>query len=74
MLAGPAGVGKKMLVHAICTETGANLFHLTPSSLAGKYSGREGLMMMLHMILKVWFPGEFSTQVVQFFCGTNGEL
>ncbi|NWW35546.1 DRC11 protein, partial [Panurus biarmicus] len=53
LLAGPAGVGKKMLVHAICTETGANLFNLTPSNIAGKYPGREGLMMMLHMILKV---------------------
>ncbi|NXW77369.1 DRC11 protein, partial [Hirundo rustica] len=53
LLAGPAGVGKKMLVHAICTETGANLFSLTPSNLAGKYPGREGLMMMFHMILKV---------------------
>ncbi|NXA99196.1 DRC11 protein, partial [Cnemophilus loriae] len=53
LLAGPAGVGKKMLVHAICTETGANLFNLTPSNMAGKYPGRDGLMMMLHMILKV---------------------
>ncbi|XP_053803709.1 dynein regulatory complex protein 11 isoform X3 [Vidua chalybeata] len=52
LLAGPAGVGKKMLVHAICTETGANLFNLTPSS-TGKYPGRDGLIMMLHMILKV---------------------
>ncbi|XP_064516354.1 dynein regulatory complex protein 11 isoform X2 [Pseudopipra pipra] len=53
LLAGPAGVGKKMLVHAICTETGANLFNLTPSNIAGKYPGREGLLMMLHMVLKV---------------------
>ncbi|XP_066045406.1 dynein regulatory complex protein 11 [Chamaea fasciata] len=53
LLAGPAGVGKKMLVHAICAETGANLFNLTPSNLAGKYPGREGLMMILHIILKV---------------------
>ncbi|NWT94774.1 DRC11 protein, partial [Urocynchramus pylzowi] len=52
LLAGPAGVGKKMLVHAICTETGANLFNLTPSN-TGKYPGRDGLIMMLHMILKV---------------------
>uniref|UniRef100_A0A8C9N3I4 IQ motif containing with AAA domain 1 n=1 Tax=Serinus canaria TaxID=9135 RepID=A0A8C9N3I4_SERCA len=52
LLAGPAGVGKKMLVHAICTETGANLFSLTPSSTR-KYPGKEGLIMMLHMILKV---------------------
>ncbi|NXQ13570.1 DRC11 protein, partial [Peucedramus taeniatus] len=53
LLAGPAGVGKKMLVNAICTETGANLFNLTPSNIAGKYPGRDGLIMMLHMILKV---------------------
>ncbi|NWX34620.1 DRC11 protein, partial [Notiomystis cincta] len=53
LLAGPAGVGKKMLVHAICTETGANLFNLTPSNLTGKYPGRDGLIRMLHMILKV---------------------
>ncbi|NWV96143.1 DRC11 protein, partial [Machaerirhynchus nigripectus] len=53
LLAGPAGVGKKMLVHAICTETGANLFNLTPSNIGGKYPGRDGLMMMFHMILKV---------------------
>ncbi|NXB36804.1 DRC11 protein, partial [Eulacestoma nigropectus] len=53
LLAGPAGVGKKMLVHAICTETGANLFNLTPSNVVGKYPGRDGLMMMFHMILKV---------------------
>ncbi|NXJ75772.1 DRC11 protein, partial [Trogon melanurus] len=53
LLAGPAGVGKKMLVHAICTETGANLFDLSPSNIAGKYPGKNGLRMMLHMVLKV---------------------
>uniref|UniRef100_A0A8C3U5Q2 IQ motif containing with AAA domain 1 n=1 Tax=Catharus ustulatus TaxID=91951 RepID=A0A8C3U5Q2_CATUS len=53
LLAGPAGVGKKMLVHAICTEAGANLFSITPSNIAGKYPGRDALIMMLHMILKV---------------------
>ncbi|NXM15994.1 DRC11 protein, partial [Ploceus nigricollis] len=52
LLVGPAGVGKKMLVHAICTAAGANLFSLTPST-TGKYPGRDGLIMMLHMILKV---------------------
>ncbi|XP_075009883.1 dynein regulatory complex protein 11 [Calonectris borealis] len=53
LLAGPAGVGKKMLVHAICTETGANLFNLSASNIAGKYPGKSGLHMMLHMVLKV---------------------
>ncbi|NXH49973.1 DRC11 protein, partial [Dicaeum eximium] len=52
LLAGPAGVGKKMLVHAICTATGANLFNLTPSSTRN-YPGKDGLIMILHMILKV---------------------
>uniref|UniRef100_A0A8B9CWQ3 IQ motif containing with AAA domain 1 n=1 Tax=Anser brachyrhynchus TaxID=132585 RepID=A0A8B9CWQ3_9AVES len=53
LLAGPAGVGKKMLVDAICTETGANLFNLSASNIAGKYPGKNGLQMMLHMVLKV---------------------
>ncbi|XP_069926102.1 dynein regulatory complex protein 11 [Oryctolagus cuniculus] len=53
LLAGPSGVGKKMLVHAICTETGANLFNLSPSNIAGKYPGKNGLHMMLHVVIKV---------------------
>ncbi|NXC17415.1 DRC11 protein, partial [Corythaeola cristata] len=53
LLAGPTGVGKKTLVHAICTETGANLFNLSASNIAGKYPGKNGLQMMLHMVLKV---------------------
>ncbi|KAM9848901.1 dynein regulatory complex protein 11 [Aulostomus maculatus] len=53
LLAGPAGVGKKMLVHAVCQETCANLFDLSPLNTAGKYPGKSGLAMMLHMIFKV---------------------
>uniref|UniRef100_A0AAY4BCR0 ATPase AAA-type core domain-containing protein n=1 Tax=Denticeps clupeoides TaxID=299321 RepID=A0AAY4BCR0_9TELE len=53
LLVGPAGVGKKMLVHAICRETGANLFNLSPLNLVGKYPGRNGLQMMVHMVFKV---------------------
>uniref|UniRef100_A0AAR2IRL4 ATPase AAA-type core domain-containing protein n=1 Tax=Pygocentrus nattereri TaxID=42514 RepID=A0AAR2IRL4_PYGNA len=53
LLAGPSGVGKKMLLHALCTETGANLFNLSPANLAGKYPGRSGLQYLLHMVLKV---------------------
>uniref|UniRef100_A0A8C3S8L3 IQ motif containing with AAA domain 1 n=1 Tax=Chelydra serpentina TaxID=8475 RepID=A0A8C3S8L3_CHESE len=53
LLAGPTGVGKKMLVHALCTETGANLFNLSASNIAGKYPGKSGLQMMLHMVFKV---------------------
>ncbi|XP_070688696.1 dynein regulatory complex protein 11 [Pempheris klunzingeri] len=53
LLTGPAGVGKKMLVHSICQETGANLFDLSPMNTAGKYPGKSGLAMMLHMVFKV---------------------
>jgi len=53
MLAGPRGTGKKMLVHAICTETGANMFDMSADNLAGKYPGKDGLKLMLHMIFKV---------------------
>ncbi|XP_066201272.1 dynein regulatory complex protein 11 isoform X1 [Saccopteryx leptura] len=62
LLAGPAGVGKKMLVHAICSETGANLFNLSAANIAGKYPGKSGLQMMLHMVLKV--AREFQPSVV----------
>ncbi|KAM6452646.1 IQ and AAA domain-containing protein 1-like isoform 2-T2 [Liasis olivaceus] len=53
LLAGPAGTGKKMLVHAVCTETGANLFDLSPDNVAGKYPGKSGLQMLIHMVFKV---------------------
>jgi len=66
LLAGPAGVGKKMLVHAICTEAGANLFNLSASNITGKYPGKDGLQMMLHMVLKVLYFVYFSTKMVQF--------
>ncbi|XP_077464271.1 dynein regulatory complex protein 11 isoform X2 [Stigmatopora argus] len=53
LLAGPIGVGKKMLVHAICQETGATLFDLSPVNIAGKYPGKPGLAMMIHLVFKV---------------------
>ena len=53
LIAGPRGVGKKMLVHCICTETGANMFDLTAANIAGKYPGKAGLQMMMHMVFKV---------------------
>lgn len=76
LLAGPAGVGKKMLVDAICTETGANLFNLSASNIAGKYPGKSGLQMMLHMVLKVPFcvlPCKV-VAVHHFFYSTNRKL
>ena len=56
MICGPRGVGKKMLVHAICTESGANMFDLTPANIATRYPGKAGLAMLLHMVFKVSSP------------------
>ncbi|XP_052744060.1 IQ and AAA domain-containing protein 1-like [Bicyclus anynana] len=53
LVSGPSGSGKKMLVHAICSETGATLFDLTPANLVGKYPGKSGLIMLIHLIMKV---------------------
>ena len=53
MLAGPRGTGKRMLVQAMCTELGANFFDLSPGNLAGKYPGKDGLKMLMHLIFKV---------------------
>lgn len=42
-----------MLVNAICTELGAVLFDLTPSNIVGKYPGKTGLIMLVHLVNKV---------------------
>ncbi len=52
LLVGAPGTGKKMLVHAVAHETGANLFNLTPSNTDGKYSGKKAYDMV-HTTLKV---------------------
>ena len=53
LLAGSKGSGKDMLVNAICTETGATLFDLTPANIVGKYPGKSGLTMLVHLVTKV---------------------
>ena len=53
LLAGPGGAGKTMMVHAICTELGATLFDLTATNIVGKYPGKSGLNMLLHLVIKV---------------------
>ncbi|XP_018335988.1 dynein regulatory complex protein 11 [Agrilus planipennis] len=53
LLAGPKGCGKDMLVNAICSETGAVLFDLTPANIVGKYPGKTGLIMLIHLVTKV---------------------
>lgn len=53
LLVGPSGMGKKMLVNAVCTETGANLFDLSPANLKDKYPGKAGVQMIVHIVFKV---------------------
>lgn len=53
LLTGPKGSGKRMLVNSICTETGATLFDLSPANIVGKYPGKSGLIMLIHLVLKV---------------------
>lgn len=53
LLAGPKDCGKDMLVNIICTELGAVLFDLTAANIAGKYPGKAGLIMLVHLINKV---------------------
>lgn len=53
LLVGPEGSGKSMLVNAVCTELHATLFDLTAKNIVGKYPGKSGLNMLLHLVLKV---------------------
>ncbi|XP_057647197.1 IQ and AAA domain-containing protein 1-like [Chionomys nivalis] len=53
LLVGPSGMGKKMLVHAVCSETGANLFDLSPGNVMGKYPGKNGAQLLVHIVFKV---------------------
>lgn len=43
-----------MLVKAVCTETGANLFDLSPGNLQGKYPGKTGVQTIVQIVFKVW--------------------
>lgn len=53
LLAGPHGAGKTLLVNAICSHVGATLFDLSDSSLMGRYPGKAGMAMLIHLVTKV---------------------
>lgn len=53
LFAGSKGSGKKSLLYGLCNEVGATLFDLTPSNIVGKYPGKSGLIMLIHLVLKV---------------------
>lgn len=42
-----------MLLHAICTELNATLIDLTAANIVGRYPGKSGLNMLLHLVMKV---------------------
>lgn len=42
-----------MLLHAICTELNATLIDLTATNIVGRYPGKSGLNMLLHLVIKV---------------------
>ena len=52
-MCGPQGSGKTMLLHAICTELNATLIDLTATNIVGRYPGKSGLNMLLHLVIKV---------------------
>ncbi|KAG1701373.1 Dynein regulatory complex protein 11 [Nymphon striatum] len=53
LLTGPTGCGKHVLVNAICTKTGATLIDLSISTIAGKYPGKAGSTMLIHLVNKI---------------------
>ena len=42
-----------MVAHIIANETGATMFNLSAANIAGKYPGKDGLKMLIHMVSKV---------------------
>ncbi|KAI8929927.1 hypothetical protein BC831DRAFT_441619 [Entophlyctis helioformis] len=53
LLFGPHGSGKSMLVRAIASEIGAQIFNLSPRNTASQYSGKANVTKMVHMVFKV---------------------
>lgn len=52
-ICGPPRYGKEFLVNAISSETGALLFDLSPSVLAGKFEGKKEQKRLIDMVDKV---------------------
>ena len=47
------GTGKTMLVQALATEMGAQIFNLSPKNTAGQFQGKANVTKMIHMVFKV---------------------
>ncbi|EFA06079.1 IQ and AAA domain-containing protein 1-like [Tribolium castaneum] len=53
LLIGPRQSGKHLLANAVFTESKSVLFDLSPEVLAGKYPGKKGMKMLLHLVNKM---------------------
>lgn len=53
LITGPRGSGKKLLANIIANEVGATLFDLSAENIVGKYPGKDGLKMLMHLVSKV---------------------
>ncbi|OQV21325.1 putative IQ and AAA domain-containing protein 1 [Hypsibius exemplaris] len=53
LLAGPPHNGKHRLADMICTELGASRFVLNLNHIKTIYRGRSGIIMLLHLIIKL---------------------
>lgn len=53
LLYGGKGCGKGMLTRAMATETGAQIFNLSPHNTVGEFSGKAGAAKLVHMVFKV---------------------
>eukprot|EP00753_Platysulcus_tardus_P020054 PLAT7719.1.p1 GENE.PLAT7719.1~~PLAT7719.1.p1 ORF type:complete len:919 (+),score=579.46 PLAT7719.1:53-2758(+) len=64
LLYGPRGSGKSMLVEAVANETGAILFNLSPSTLAGRFTEKSGPTRLVHMVFTVAKDPRFAPAVI----------
>ncbi|CAL4109708.1 unnamed protein product [Meganyctiphanes norvegica] len=53
LIGGPRSCGKSVLVQAVAHESGATLMDLTATNIVGRYPGKSGLNMLMHLVSKV---------------------
>lgn len=53
IIVGPRSSGIHLLANAVFTETQCVLFDLSPENLVGKYEGKDGMKMLIHLVNKM---------------------
>lgn len=56
------GLGQYVLAAAVAFETGSVVFDLSPSNTAGKYPGKKGRKMLVHLVSKVMFTSQLDVR------------